>query len=215
MSSSSHFRESAGKPAAVFSHERKSSEDTFSNRDGISSGHQTVQGKGESFFRFSDPEEQRDHQLAEAKPEILEQECEVDTLNTCIREFRRQAHRLQMDHVNYAYEESRREQARLREELAQREKALRDNLIRNIHEVEELKRAQEMRIDEFSRHELIESHATIQELSSQIQELRERMNYLNDSREFQDVESMCSGKLSHVPSQQAVVPSPRSMLCRD
>ena len=31
----------------VFSHERKSSRDTFSDRDGISSGHQTVQGKGE------------------------------------------------------------------------------------------------------------------------------------------------------------------------
>ena len=34
-------------------------------------------------------------------------------------------------------------------------------------------------------------------------------------RECQDIESMCSGKLSHVPSQTAVVPSPRSMLSRD
>ena len=76
----------------------------------------------------------------------------------------------------------------------------------------ELKRAQEMRIDEFSRNELRESHATIQELTSQIQGLQERMNCMSDSREFQDVESICSGKLSHVPSQPAVVPSPRSML---
>ena len=36
-------------------------------------------------------------------------------------------------------------------------------------------RAQEMRIDEFSRNEWRKSHATIQELSSQIQELQERM----------------------------------------
>ena len=43
-------------------------------------------------------------------------------------------------------------------------KARRDTRIRNIHEVEELKRAQEMRIDEFSRNELRESHDTIQEL---------------------------------------------------
>ena len=45
VSSSSHFRESAGKLAALFSHKRKSSQDTFSDRDGISSRHQTVQGK--------------------------------------------------------------------------------------------------------------------------------------------------------------------------
>ena len=33
------------------------------------------------------------------------------------------------------------------------------------------------------------------------------MNYLSDSRYFQEVGSFCSGKLSHVPSQPAVVPS--------
>ena len=81
--------------------------------------------------------------------------------------------------------------------------------------MEELKRAQEMRVDEFSFHKLRESHATIQELTSQVQELQERVNDMNDSREFQDFESICSGKLSHVPSQLAVVPSPRSMLSRD
>ena len=67
-----------------------------------------------------------------------------------------------------------------------------------------------MRTDEFSRNELIESHAATQELTSQVQELQERMNYMNDSTQFQDIESICSGKLSHVPSQPAVVPSPSS-----
>ena len=38
---------------------------------------------------------------------------------------------------------------------------------------------------------------------------------LNDSKEYQDLESICSGKLSHVPSQPAVVPSPRAMSSRD
>ena len=59
---------------AVFSQKWKSSQETFSDREGISSGHQTVQGKGETFFRFSDwkklLEKQGDHQVAEAKPEI-------------------------------------------------------------------------------------------------------------------------------------------------
>ena len=89
-------------------------------------------------------EEQRDHQLAEAKSGILKQECKVDTLVNCIREFQRQAHshRLELDSVNCGYEESRREQARRHEQLAHREKAFRNTRIRNIHEVEELKRAQ-------------------------------------------------------------------------
>ena len=66
-------------------------------------------------------------------------------------------------------------------------------------------------MDEFSRNELRERHATIQELTSQVQELQERMKFMNDSKEFQDVESICNGKLSHVPSYAAVVPSPRAM----
>ena len=184
VSSSSHFRESAGKPAAMFSHKGKSSQETLSDRERISSGHQPVQGKDETLFRFSDPEEaarlllgeQRDHLLAETKSELLKRECKVDTLNTSIREFQRQTHsnRLEMYLVNYGYEESRREQTRLHEELAQREKAFRETRIRSIHQVKELKRAQKMRIDEFSSCEMGESHATTQELTSQIQELQER-----------------------------------------
>ena len=93
----------------------------------------------------------------------------------------------EIDHSNLGYEASRREQARLGEELAQRERALGETHIRSIHEVEELKRAQEMRIDEFSRQEVRESQATAQELKSQIQELKERMNIMNNSKEFHEV----------------------------
>ena len=62
--------------------------------------------------------------------------------------------------------------------------------MKHRHKVEELGRAQEMRIDECSRYELRESHAEIQELTSQIQELQERMNQMNDSGEFQDVDHL-------------------------
>ena len=37
------------------------------------------------------------------------------------------------------------------------------------------------------------------------------MNYLNDFGEFHEVESIYSGKFSYVPSQSAMIPSPRSM----
>ena len=53
----------------------------------------------------------------------------------------------------------------------------------------ESKRAQEMRIEEFSRHELRESHATKQELTSQIKELQERMIFLNGKRFWQSTSS--------------------------
>ena len=69
----------------------------------------------------------------------------------------------------------------------------------------ELTRAQEVRVDEFSVQKLRESHDTIQE----------KVNCLSGSGEFQDTESNYSGKFSHVPSQPAVFPSPRSMLGRD
>ena len=155
-----------------------------------------------------------DSMLAEAKSEGRRHESRADYLDSSVRDLQRQldSNCLEIYCTNEGYEESRKEQARLHEELAQRKRVLRETQIRSIYEVGELKRAQEMRIDEFSRNELRESHATIQELTSQIQELQERMINMNDSREFQDVESIYSGKVSHVPSQPAVVPSPRSML---
>ena len=104
---------------------------------------------------------------------------------------------------------------RLREGLAMKEKASRDTQIRSMHEMGELKRAQELRVDEFSAQKLTESHDTIQRLTSQIPELQERMNYLNDSGDFQEVESNYSGRLSYVSSQPARIPSLRSMLSCD
>ena len=71
--------------------------------------------------------------------------------------------------------------------------------------MEELKRTQETRTDEFSREELRESQATIQELTTQIQELQDRVNLMNDSGGVQVVESVCSGKCSHVPRRPAIV----------
>ena len=126
-----------------------------------------------------------------------------------------QSNLMEIEHTNLGYETYRREKTRLHEELAKRERALRETHISSIHEVEELNRAQELRIDEFSTEELRESQAAIHELASQFQELQERVNLMNDSGEFQDVASACSGRFSHVPIQPTVVPSPRCMPSRD
>ena len=72
-----------------------------------------------------------------------------------------------------------------------------------MHDMGEMKRAQELRVDEDSVQKFRESHDTIQRLTAQVQELQERMNYLSDSGEFHEVESSSSGQISHVPSQPA------------
>ena len=90
-------------------------------------------------------------------------------------------------------EQSRREQAPLHEELADRERALRDSRVRSIQKLEELKREQEFRLEEFSIRKLVENH-------------------------FKDVESVHSGQLFLVPIQPALFPLPREpagLLSRD
>ena len=51
----------------------------------------------------------------------------------------------------------------------------------------------ELRADEFSVQKLTGSHVTMQRLTAQMQESQEQMNSMNDSGEFQEVESNHSG----------------------
>ena len=104
----------------------------------------------------------------------------------------------------------RREQEVLHEELADRELALRENNIGGIHEVEALKRFQEVRVDEFSRRStrMIEDPDTINELTEKVQELPNEINCMSDSRDFKDAESVRSGQLSHIPSEPMLFPLP-------
>ena len=79
---------------------------------------------------------------------------------------------MEIEHTFTECEQSRREQGLLHKELADRERNLRETRIRNIHEIEDLKRAHELRVDEFSRGKLIENQNTINELVAKIQDLQ-------------------------------------------
>ena len=96
-----------------------------------------------------------------------------------------------------------------------KEKVLRDTQIRSMHEMGEMKRAQELRVDEFSvkkierksrdnsiAHFAIAGNARVDEFYEWFMEI-------------QEVESNHSGKLSYVPSQPAAIPSSRSVLSCD
>ena len=50
-----------------------------------------------------------------------------------------------------------------------------------MHEMGEMKRGQELRVDEVSVQKFRENHETIQPLTAQLQEMQDQMNSMNDS----------------------------------
>ena len=126
---------------------------------------------------------------------------------------KRKSKELALQDAQYGLVESRREQVRLQEDLSLKEKALRDTQIRHMHEMGDIKRAEERRIDEAVQ-KITENHETIQQLTSQLQQMQEQMNSMFDAGDFQDVESNYSGRLSHVSRQPAIMPNSRSLLSR-
>ena len=66
--------------------------------------------------------------------------------------------------------------------------------------MEELRNFQGSTFDTLTRQKFIEHQKTIMELSGRLQELQNEVNCMNDSKDFQDAESVRSGN-SHVTSQ--------------
>ena len=136
MSSSSQDPTSTGKLVAVFSSQKMLNQDTFSDRDEFSPKKSTGFGSSELFIRFSNPasvaksllDGDRDHMLAEARSELMKQEHQVESLNSCISELQQQtcAQRLKLEDAHHGFVESRREQSRPQEELTRKEKVPRE-----------------------------------------------------------------------------------------
>ena len=82
--------------------------------------------------------------------------------------------------------------------------------------MEELKKFQSSTFDTIARRRSVEDQDTILELTGKIQELQNEINCMNDSRDFQDAESVRSGHC-HVTSQPVSFPPhpiPGGMLSR-
>ena len=99
--------------------------------------------------------------------EMMNHECRMEFADSNIRELNRQieSQRVEIDNTITGYEQSKREQARRHEELAERGRALRETRIRSIHEMEEMMRAHELRVDVFSKRK-IENQDTIIEVTA-------------------------------------------------
>ena len=75
----------------------------------------------------------------------------------------------------------------------------------NLAEMKELQNIQNSTFDELTRQKFIEDQNTIMELSGRLQELQNDVNCMNDSKDFQDAESVRSGN-SHVTRQPMLFP---------
>ena len=116
-------------------------------------------------------------------------------------------HELQAAH----WEEERRI---LREELWRQQMELREVHQQSLTEMEELRKFQSSTFDTIARRKLIEDQNTIMELSGRLQELQNEVNCMNDSKDFQDAESVRSGN-STLPVNQCLFskhPIPEGML---
>ena len=102
----------------------------------------------------------------------------------------------------------------LREELWRQQMDFREVHQQSLTEMEELRKFQNSTFDTLARRKLIEDQNTIMELSGRVQELQNEVNCMNDSKDFQDAESVLSGN-SHVTSQPMLFPKhpiPEGML---
>ena len=94
-------------------------------------------------------ERQKEQILADVRPEIQKHELQAESDKRSIQEFRGivDSQRMEIDHIITGCEQSRRDQLLLQEELPEQNRDLRETRIKSLHEMEELKRVQELRVD--------------------------------------------------------------------
>ena len=97
------------------------------------------------------------------------------------------------------------ERKNLQEELWRQRQDFREVHQQNLTEMKELQKIQSSTFDTLTRQKFIEDQNTIMELSGRLQELQNEVNCMNDSKYFQDAESVRSGN-SHVTSQPGLFP---------
>ena len=93
----------------------------------------------------------------------------------------------------------------LQEEWLRQQQDFREVHQQDLMKQKELQKFQNSTFDEFTQEKFIEDQKIIMELSGRLQELQNEVNCMNDSRDFRDAESICSGN-SHVTSPPGLFP---------
>ena len=93
----------------------------------------------------------------------------------------------------------------LQEELLRQQQDFREVHQQDLMKHQELQKFQNSAFDEFTQKKFIEDQKIIMELSGRLQELQNEVNFMNDSKDFMDAESICSGN-PHVTSPPGLFP---------
>ena len=147
-------------------------------------------------------ERQREQILADCQAEIRKHEFQADHDRRSIQKLNEmiESQKGEIYRAHQGDERLRRDQQLLHEQLLAQNRDLGEANEKSLSEMEELKRLQVSTFDTIAKRKMVEDRDTILELTGKIQELQNEINCMNDSRDFQDAESVRSGQ-SHVASQ--------------
>ena len=160
---------------------------------------------------------QKEQILAECQVEIKKHEFQANYDRRSVQKMNEiiEFHQEEL-HFAQAEELQRRDQQLLHAQLLQQNSVLCEAHNKSLNEMEELKKFQSSTFDTIARRRFVEDQDTVLELTGRIQELQNEINCMNDSRHFQDAESIRSGN-SHFTSQPVSFPPfpvPGGMLSR-
>ena len=152
-------------------------------------------------------ERQREQILADCQAEIRNHEFQADYDRRSIQKLNEiiESQKEEICRAHQGDERLRRDHQLLHEQLLKQNWDLREAHERSLSEMEALKRFQGSTFDTIAMRKLVEDRDTVLELPGKIQELQNEINCMNDSRDFQDADSVRSGQ-SHVASQPVFFP---------
>ena len=152
-------------------------------------------------------ERQREQILADCQAEIRKHEFQADYDRRSVHKLNETIESQKEENCRAHQGDKRRRQDHqlLHEQLLKQNWNLREAHEKSFSEMEELKRFQGSTFDTISMRKLIEDRDTILELTGKTQELQNEITCMNDSRDFQDAESVRSGH-SHVASHPVSFP---------
>ena len=137
-----------------------------------------------------------EHRSSEAQIRTLLDNQKEQILSEC---------RARINQHEYQAARAEEEQRLLQGHLLQQILEFREAHQRSLTEMEELKKFQSSTFGTIARRKLVEDQNTIVELTGKMQELQNEVNCMNDSKDFQDAESVRSGN-SHVTSRPVSFP---------
>ena len=152
-------------------------------------------------------ERQREQILADCRAEIGKHEFQADNYRRSIQKLNKtiESQKEEICRAHQGDERLRQDHQLLHEQLLKQNWDLLQAHEKRLSGMEELKRFQGSTFDTICENKLVEDRDTVLELTGKIQELQDKVYCINDSRDFQDAESVRSGQ-SHVTSQPVSFP---------